>query len=316
MLFFLYGDNLFSLQKSAQKVERDFIAKENSDLNVIRIDGEKTTLSDLSVALASLPFLGNRRLLVIKNLSKNSSKELKKDVANGLEEIPTTSVTLFIEEGEPDKRESLFKELTKKATTKVFALPPIQALPRLIREKVQSLGLEIGEAAAERLALLVGADLMRLDNEIEKLILFARSKSEKEISISDINISVEASPSFKIFDLTDAIGQKNLPKALKVLHEFLGHGEDASLIFNMVIREIRNMLIISDLAKIMPEQKIASEAKMHPFVVKKTLSNLRRFQKGEIERYFLKLRDADWQIKSGQIEQETALIKLIVDFAK
>lgn len=316
MIKFLYGPDTYRIKEATKKLEADFIESQKSDLNVVKIDGEKMTLGRFESEIATMPFLGDKRLIIITNfLLDNSDNDLKKTISEKLKSVPDRIDLVFVEMGEPDKRTSLFKALDRKEIATRFDSLSDLELRQWITAKAGENDCTIANPAIYKLSLFVGPDLWRLQNEIIKLSLIALSKGEKEITADMIEENVEANNNFKIFDLTDAIAVKNSKKALEVLSAFEKEGDDAIRILSLIIYQIRTMLIVDDL-KVLTADKIAKEAAIHPFVVKKTLSALAKFNSVRLKAIFRYLGEIDWQIKSGQIDPEVALDLLVVKLTR
>jgi DNA polymerase-3 subunit delta len=317
MIHFIYGEDTFRSLEALKKIELDFVKSEGDLLNIDKLDGSDLGQGVLESKVQALPFLGSKRLIIVRNLLSEGKKEIKKDAENLLKSIPETSILAFFEEGTPDKRESLYKMLDK--------LPNRQFYPQLegfglrdwISKKAIDNNSEITRESIEKLILFVGPDLFRLDNELSSLSLFVQSQGRKKIEVNDVEKLVEPNNNFKIFDLTDAIAAKNAKKALQVLYAFRKSGEDEFKIFNLIIHQIRTMLVVNDLLRRkFSSDQIAKEAGIHPFVAKKTTSSLRGFSGERLFVMHNQLLETDWQVKSGQLDMISSLEMLIVDFCQ
>ena len=315
MLYFLYGKDSYSIVQRVHEIERAFVDQQKSDFNLAKLDGNLLTASRFSEAAFTPPFLGDRRLIIIKNfLLSDVDKVEKGKIADLLEKIPDENSVVFADDGLPDQRQVIFKRLLKFAEAEHFPEPSVQTLPAWIKQRVTALDGQIDNDAAYNLAVSVGPDLWQLQSEIEKLVLFSQAKNSP-IKLADVSDLVPANNSFKIFDLLDALAQKDLKKALLVNNSFLSAGEESFMIFNMIVYQLRNMLVVDDLMRAgKTEQNIAREASLHPYVTSKLVSSLRKFKDKEVAANFCRLAEYDWKMKSGEIEPETALVLLVVQF--
>lgn len=315
MLYFIYGENSYGVVKVAEKIRADFLAK-HGDFNLIELDGAKASISQIVDSLMALPFLGDRRLVLIKNfLLDNSDKEGKKKLSSLFSKIPDTTDAAFIETDLPDKRESIFKELLKIA--KVSYLGPVdeRKLLALAKEKLQAVN--ISNEALAMLCQYIGPDLWRLENECAKITSLFEATGQ-EIGKKEIALLVEPINSLKIFDLTDAIARKDGRRALVILERFLKDGEDEFKIFNLIIFQLRSLLLISEARQNGSGSKddIASQTGINPYVVQKTLPLASRFTLKSLKEFYFSLHETDWGIKSGRIDPQVAIPLLIVDFCK
>src|SRR5204862_2852474 len=104
---------------------------------------------------------------------------------------------------------------------------------------------KVDQDAARELVDALGADMMLVSRELEKLVLFVGEK--KRITPGDVETMVLAAKQRSLYELTEAISAKDKIKALAVLDALLssGDGEDAAIgHLYMLARTFRQMLII------------------------------------------------------------------------
>jgi DNA polymerase-3 subunit delta len=313
MIYFFYGEDTYRIKEKTDALRRAFLDKQGSDLNLSIFNGKDLSFDIFKNAASQAPFLGDKRFIIIKNLIiENNDKEVKKKIAESLDKLPDFSVLLFIEEGLPDKRESLFKKLEK---TKAEVFLPLEGskLISWIEGKFRSFDLEIDRQALMKLSICTGSDLWKLNNEISKISNFVSSQGRQKVIAADIDLFVEPVNSYRIFDLTDALAVKNINKAMKVLTLFRKDGEESLKIINLIITQLRNMLVIQDQ---IARKESTSILGLHPFVVKKTTDSIRNFKRSDLEKIYRNLAEYDYKIKNGIIEPDLALEMIVVDFCQ
>ncbi|MEI6499233.1 MAG: DNA polymerase III subunit delta [bacterium] len=311
MIYFLYGEDNYSLHQKLREIEQSFLEAEKTDLNISKLDGAKIKKNDFLGIISAMPFLGTKRLIIINNfLLENKDETLIKYIEKNMATFPDYSEIVFAENGLPDGKGTLFKALKKMPNAIQSPLLDERAVKQWIEARVAELGCKIYNDAIYKLQFFVGADLWRLENEIIKLSMYAKHRGTGEIVQADIELLVQSENLPGVFDLTDAIAAKNEKKALLILHQSLNGGEEEMKMFNIIISHYRKMLIIDDL---LVNHRPLELSKIHPFVAKKIQSTLRLFRKNEVKRNFLMLQDIDVRIKTGKIDAKTALDCFIVD---
>ncbi|MFA7253036.1 MAG: DNA polymerase III subunit delta [Patescibacteria group bacterium] len=317
MINFFYGEDTFSLLEAMKGIEVEFVKSEGSDFNLAKFSGSTMTKELFAANASALPFLGGKRLIIIKNLLlENSDNELKKEIVSYLSKVPDQNDVYFIEFGAPDKRSGLFKTLSKLETSRFFQPLVGTKLTGWICQEAKKNGMEMSQATAARLSFSLGSDLWNLQNEIHKLASFAQSEGRLEIAVADFEI-IDIPEKDKIFDLTDAISSKNLKKALSVLHSLSLKGEEELAILNLVIFQFRIMLLVSSMAaRRISQPSMCKELGVHPFVIQKASGFLHNFTFRKLVRNYLLLQTTDVKIKTGQLEPKLALTLLIEDFCK
>lgn len=322
MYYFIYGEDVYSIKRKINTIKDRFLEKDLTGLNISEIDGGSMTLNQFFSVVWAAPFLYTKRLIIIKNLLlDNADKDLKKEIASKLEEIPESSVVFFAESGLPDARTSLFKSLNKPKIAQKFGPITQNDLSQMIGEKCDMEGVKIvPDAKIKLINNLLEGDLWLAENEITKLILYSKTRTEKEkavISEKNVDEMVRVNNASNIFKFVEALAHRNSQKAINDLFDLTNNGENELYIFSMIVYQYRVMLIISDLMKRGHSQKeIASLAKLHPFVVEKTKSILKSYSIESIRSIYQKLQEADYKMKSGQVLPCLCLELLIVDLCK
>ena len=197
-----------------------------------------------------------------------------------------------------------------------FDVPKPKDLSRWIVVRTQKRGGKIDPRAAALLAQNIGSNLLILDQEIRKLLLYCGK---------GVTISVEAVQTMVpyvqtadvIFDMVDALGQRNPQKAAIFLHRLLDTGEHPLGIFGMVVRQFRLLIQtrwLIDQRQTVPD--IKNRLDLHPYVVQKLYSQALRFTPGQLKAAYTLLMEADISIKTGEIEPVTALDLLVAKLTR
>ena len=309
MVYLFYGENTYTLSENLLSLKKRFI-KEQGDMNISEIDGNHLSKNEFFSLAFSLPFLSSKRLVIIKNLLLgNSDSEFKKYVADNLSKVPDSTVLIFAEYGMPDKRLSLFKILSMSPkNSKNFQIFSGLKLENWLSEKVLAEGGKISKEALQNLQVYCGNDLWKLENEIKKLVLYQKAFGEKEITSASIEKLVEPILSPNIFEFIEAGANGNTSRATKLLYALLLSGENELKIFSMIVYQFRIMLILDDLLrKKLSPNEMSKCARIHPYVVQKTLHLIKKWDREKLINYYLALGDIDAAIKSGQIDSGVAL---------
>jgi len=301
MIYFIYGNDTYRLKKTVDAMRAKY--EDSSGMNSSVLDGDYD-IEKIRSNVMSLPFLTDKRLVIIKNILGAKGVDGKK-IIEILDNKPESTIILFIEEGEPDKRTALFKRLMKEKPKELDLLQGGELL-KWIKAETEKNGGNIETKEANMLAGYYGGDLWQLKNEIQKLVNYDKKITEENIeklSVANVNV--------KIFDLTDAITAKNREKAYKILSELLDSGENEMYILSMIQWQVRNLALVYDL-KNSNERDIASKAKMNPYIVKKTLSATRKIESLDtIKAYYSLIIEAENDIKTGLCEPDVSIEILV-----
>lgn len=316
MYYLFYGEDTFSLKEKIVSLKEQILKKTEFPPEVFVLQGSDLTKPQFDEVAFAVSIFSAKKIVEIRNfLIENKDKNLAEYIGKNLEKIPETTLIIFSEYGLPDKRSSLFKKLNKPKLA--FEFKPIigSRLFGWIIEKGKILDLKIGMREAEKIAEYLGSDLWRINSEIEKLSLYASANGRENITAEDIEENLTPENFNTNFDLIDAVAAKNGKKAYQVMDKLIKGGVNEILIFSMIVYQYRTMLSVLDYSKRGESQgSIARIVKMHPFVVSKTINNLRNSGQQDIEKIFMELSNVDKKIKSGQIEARLALDLVLAEF--
>lgn len=297
-LVFMHGEDSFSLHQELKRWRNMFVEKYD-ETNLENIDGSKSSPEEIAAAVNSMPFLAEKRLVIVKDfMASNKADELKKLIPT-LEKLPETTVIVIAETSPPDKRSALFKWLNKESSPRLFAKPKGMQLSTWISRQANASGGNIDSRTANYLAEAVGGDLWKLANEVQKLSLFAQGKA---ITPDMIDTLVTGSIEQSIFTMTDQLAKKDISGALKTMKRLQAQGQDGPYIFAMITRQFRLMLEMKALSEErVPSNAIAQKMGVHPYVVKTTIKQCKNFTHSQLKRALKKLLEIDRRLKTGGI---------------
>lgn len=312
-LFLFTGEETYLLNNQINDWKSAY-TKKHGDMNLEILDGAEIPLNELMAAAIAMPFLSEKRLIFIHGLpdapkTRNKNKVTKKDekrdedlkrFGENLKNIPESSIVVFVQPN-PDKRFSFYKKLMKEAEVKEFDLLQGGMLISWIQNEVKKKGCTIDYGTAEYLSTLAGLGLWRLSSEINKITSHSPGEAVNKTLIDQLVVpTLEAN----IFHFTDALGAKNSKKAIRKLHETMAAGENLRPVFYMIVRQFRLLLQGSGYMANNPNGNsisFASSLKLHPFVAKNTLEQVRRFNLRELKKSYAELLDIDTSLKTSKI---------------
>ncbi|OGJ52066.1 DNA polymerase III subunit delta [Candidatus Peregrinibacteria bacterium RIFOXYB2_FULL_32_7] len=298
-IILFHGPNTFNLEKTLKSWIKAFYDKYNGDLNIEILDSQNLQMQEILKKAGTMPFLAEKRMVVIKNFLSESDKDEQKKLIENLNEIPDFTILIFAESSPPDKRTSLYKKLEKDCRVEFFEELEGLTLTNWILEQIKKHEGKISSTNANYLSLYVGNDTWQLSQEIQKLCLFA---SEKEITKEDIEKLSTPLLSTSIFKLTDAIGFKKQKEALNLLERIIQSGEELPMIFHMLVRQFRLIIMIKECYEQgIPANTIAKTLKQHPFAVSNILKQCQTYNFDELKKIYKKLLDIEIAFKTGKI---------------
>lgn len=330
MFYVFHGNDEFSCAEALADFKARMGDPVTADLNTTYLDGRKVTFSALVHACDTVPFMAQVRLVIVENLwarltGRRSRGAAKAKLSKGnkdfldallayLPRLPETTRLAFVEAKSLPSTHPVIKlaQAEKQGHIREFRTPDERSggLEHWIRARAKKRGGDIETRAAHELANFVGGNLRLLDRELEKLIVYVDGLHP--ISVEDVRRLVSYVHEANIFEMTDALGRRDGPRASRLLHSMLDSGYNTLYLLSMIVRQFRIMIQVKDLAErgVHPND-IPTRLGMKPFVARKGLSQAARFSMRQLETIHRKLWETDLSIKTGQMGPVLALDLLV-----
>ena len=352
MFYILHGDEEFVRSEEIAKLKAQIVQNGMGDLNIAMFDGRKTGLDELINACSTLPFLTNRRLVIVENLlqrfdpqgrsgrtsgtaattptgesdsvslgkgAHEANSEPNREYAKGLlaylRNLPPTTRLIFVEDKSLSRRNPILKQAPEIPNSYVREFRALDT-PKLhdwIRQRAKAKGAAIERSAVSLLVSFVGQDLRLLSQELEKLAAYVGYA--RSISGDDVKALVSVASEENIFALVDSLGLRNRRQAMRHLQDLLASGASDLYLLAMIARQVRLILSVKDLGKeqgLKPDEIRRELHISHQFIVDKLLQQSRQFSMEELEDILRRLVEIDQAIKTGRIEGSLALELLVL----
>lgn len=321
-VFLLHGEELYLSMEKLNFWQKAFIKKYGEESFIEKIDGKNPDLAEFDSNLQSLPFLSEKKLVIVKDfISQNKDDEIKK-MAKIIAKTPDFTVLIFHESKSINKSNAVHKKIADIGEVETFERLSPHTLSKKLQQEAQKKELKISAPLLNYLVTHCGSDLYTLINELEKLKTYAQESAITQQTIDEL---VPASLQTSIFKLTDKIGEKNVREALKTLKIIEENDEDLAQTFFMIVRHFRILIQVKDLIeKKETGLSIAKKIKQPPFVVQKHSGQSRNFTIPTLEKIYQNLLKIDHNFKTGVIkifktdnrQYKLAIEKLIIDCCK
>jgi len=339
MFYLLHGDDEFTSREQLKTLRQ----KDTFGYNLDTYNGAEVDLKKIILTINTLPFLSEQRLVVIDGLpkkkrssetaatptagkgsktkkSKKSSRAgpltragFEKELAEYIATMQETTVLAVLAEEALEASNPLVKVAEQYGKVIYNTLPKGAALENWITKRTKNLGVSIAPQAKKLLADFIGNNLRLLANELDKLATYVGKGAT--INIDDVRQLSAQVQEARIFDLTDALAQRNCQQALNILHDLLSDGEPPLKLLSTITTQVRSLLLVKELAqKGMHAPQIASTLGIAPFIVDKSLRQVGKFSPAQLERAYRQLLATDAALKRSRLTPEMALDLLVVQF--
>ncbi len=277
-------------------------------------DGREAKAEAVMSALRNVSLFGGGGTLVVLR----DAEKLPKDTVEALTDYlasPAEGSTVVVQAEKLDGRTRFMQTMRKKGA--IVECKPLydNQIPGWINMEVRRRNLQISQEAARFLSDLVGNDLGQLIQAIERVAIYIGDR--KVIDLKDIEESVAETHQHTIFELTDAVGQRKLTKAMGYLENILSGGEHPLMILRMLARHFRILIKAREVGGRMNDNaQIAKYLGVHPFYAKNYMGQSRNFSMSELKRAFRVLHRCDRELKSSRVSSLRILERAFIEIVK
>lgn len=295
-VYLLYGEEAY-LKKQYKDKLRNAMLSPDDTMNYAYYEGKGTNIKEVIDLAETLPFFAERRLIVLEDTGffKNATA----DLADYIKEMPETTAMIFVE-SEVDKRGKLYKAVQSRGRAVELGRQDENTLLRWIMGSVKKEGKQISEGTVRHFLTKVGTDMENIQKELEKLFCYVLEKGI--ITTEDVETICTTQITNQIFDMVNAVADKEQRKALDYYYDLLALKEPAMRILFLLTRQFKLLLEVKVLTKQGFDRKdIASKTGLHPFVVGKYQEQAKSFSKKELRAIMEESADIEESVKTGKL---------------
>ncbi|QNI37962.1 DNA polymerase III subunit delta [Edaphobacter albus] len=334
--YVLVGDEIFLYDRCRKAVLSTLVPEDFRDFSLHDLDLSETSIFEALDRAQTPSLMAPFQVLFIRNIKNLYGRGSKKEEFAAIEayfrspnpqalilfvadhiRIPTDVRRMDYQDKERFDR--IRETLGEWCGTVELARVDENDAVRWIADTAESRSVRFDPDAARELADSLGADMMLISSEFEKLLLYVEGKNR--VTLGDVETMVLAAKQRSLYELTDAISAKDRPRALALLHGLLNAsdgGEDAAIgHLYMLARTFRQMLII--LEKNVRDSRAIWQAlwqgfRMPPFAAEDLIRQARRYKsRRELTRALRLVARADLELRSSPVNKVLVLERLVLD---
>ena len=324
------GEDDFSVRQSLEEIKKGIGDQTVLAANTTVLDGKQVTLDQLRGACETVPFLTEKRLVVVEGLlerfepsaktgrkkvvKRNDRQDEYKSIANYVSRIPGFTELVLVD-GKIGNHNPLLRELSAAAQVKSFPLLKEAKLRQWIEHRVTEAGGSISSQAVELLVRFVGSNLWIMANEVDKLVLFTAGRRIEE---GDVRAVVSYTQEANVFAMVDAILGFKAGNAQELLQQLLKQGAVPAYLLVMISRQVQLMFRVKELRS---QGKSRNEIQnklglTSDFVLRKAWEQADKYSPARLREVYHRLLEADLSIKTGKYDGELALNILIAELGQ
>ncbi len=310
-IYLLTGEEVYLRSQYKKKLQEALVSPEDT-VNINFYQGKGISVQELIDQAETMPFFSERRLLVIEDSGffKNASPEL----AEYLEQVPETTYFLFVE-NDVDKRGKLYKTVKKNGSIAEFSSQTEDTLMRWILGILKKEQKNITRSTMELFLEKTGTDMNQINMELEKLLSYTLGK--EIITAEDVEAVCTTQTVNQIFEMINAMAQKNQRRALDLYYDLLALKEAPMRILYLIARQFNQIMQISELSSQgLGREAIAEKLGIQSFIVRNGLRYARSFSQEQLRYAVETAVQTETDVKTGKLDEKLAVELVIVEMSK
>ena len=306
-IYLLYGEEGYLKRQYRDRFIKAMLP-EGDTMNYAHYEGKNINVREVIDLAETLPFFAQRRLIVFEDTGffKSAGAEL----ADYIKDMPETTYFIFVE-NEVDKRSKLYKAVKAKGHIVELTTQDEGTLKRWIQGIVRREKKQISDSVILYFLNKVGTDMENIQRELEKVFCYALDR--QEITREDIDAVCVTQITNHIFDMVNAVADKNQRRALDLYYDLLALKEPPMRILFLMIRQYRILFQVKGLSgQGYGKKEIASKAGLHPFAAGKYMDQAKKFRMSELRAVMEDGADIEQRVKTGLLTDNLAVELFIV----
>jgi len=354
--YVLAGDEVFLLDRCRTAVLKAFVPADLRDFSLSELDLASTSIFEVLDRAQTPSLMAPFQVIFVRNVRQLYTRGSKKEEFAELDRyfkspnpqallifvadfVRITSDTRRMDMEDKTRFERLQETLGAHCGMVELARVTDEDAMRWAVSTAQAEGVKLEPDAARELVDALGADMMLVASELEKLLLYVSGRIgaavdgrlaepgpaglKGRITLGDVETMVLGAKQRSLYELTDAISAKDRPRALGLLHGLLNSsdaGEDAAIgHLYMLARTFRQMLVIQE--KNVRDTRAIWQAlwqgfRIPPFAAEDLIRQARRYKnRRELTRALRLVARADVELRSSPPDKRLVLERLVYDLA-
>lgn len=302
-LYLIYGlENYLINEKIKEIVDKSKVETDN----IISFDLDEDSIMSVLVEASTVGMFSDKKVLIVNNanflcanksLSENELDELNKYIEHPFEDV---TIVFVVRDEKLDSRKKITKNLSK--ICKVYECNKIDSynmnnyLSNYIRDK----GYSISSDSVDLIISKVGYELSNIINELDKLFIY--KDTDKKITKEDIENVITKNIEKNIFELTNAIVNRNKDKIMEIYNDLILAKEDPIKLLVTLSNQLRLILQVKLMRKSgYSEKEIVTTLKEHPYRINLAMKS--SFEINDLKKKMLKLSELDYKIVTGEVDK-------------
>ena len=304
-VYFLQSEEPYYIDVIVDYIENSILDEGEKSFNQVTLYGKETDFKQVIDQSLQFPMMASHRVVVVKEAQEMSSLIKLADYI--AQPSPQTILVLAHKHKKLDKRKKkIWTALKKNAvvldTKKIYD----NQVPGLISGMAKEKNINLSPKIANMIAEHLGANLSKINNELDKLSL--NLDSSTAVTMEHVETYIGISKDYNVFELQKALGMRDKSKAYKIIEYFSRNHKAHPIQMNIgALFNYFSKLFIAKKYINADNKTFASATKVNPFFAQEYKSAAKNYELDELKKVFRLIHDMDKKSKGVESKRSDDL---------
>lgn len=288
--YLLHGEEPYYIDKVADYMEDHLLNEMEKAFNQVVVYGKDANVTSIIDEARQYPMMSTKRVIILKEAQQ--MKNIADLLPYAEHPVSTTILVICFKYGKLDKRTKFYKALEDKGV--VFESKKIydNQVANWVKEYLKAENYTCDNGVCDLIAEYLGADLSKISNELNKLIL--NVPKGKSIKTDDVRELIGISKEFDVFELQKMLGERNFAKASQIINYLADNqGPNPSVVIITNLFGYFNKVLIANQHGAKSDQELSKLTGINPFFLKEYRQAAKNYSKQQLAVIFEALKNAD-----------------------
>ena len=297
-VYYLMGDEPYYIDKICDWIAENVLQPEERDFNQTVLFGSDVNASQIVDAARRYPMMSEYQVLIVKEAQNIKNTEPLEKYFK--QPMPSTILVLCHKNGKIDGRKQGFVKAIRDAGV-LFESVKLKenALPAFIENYLKAREVSIDPKSTQLIAESIGADLSRLTGELDK-VLISLPADNRKVTPQVVEDQIGVSKDFNGFELKDAIVNRNVLKANRIINYFDKNPKAGSVysFLPLLFNYFQNLMIAYYCPQKGSQEALAQWLELrNAWAAREYVTGLRNYSGMKVMQIISKLREIDAKSK-------------------
>lgn len=297
-IYFLEGEEPYFMDRISDLILDSVLTEDEKGFNQSILYGKDLSIDTIMTTAKRFPMMAERQVVVIREAQ--NIKNIEDLAAYAEKPMKSTILVVNYKYKTIDKRKKLYKSLQKNGA--YFESKPIydNQVPAWISKYLKEKNLGIDPRAAQMITDFVGSNLQRIVNELDKVTISLVPGTS--IMPDDVEKNIGISKDFNTFELQNALGNKDILKANRIINYFIDNEKlhPLTVVIGMLVGYFRKLLAYYSIENKSDRTLVAQKLGVNPFFINDYVNASKNYSLDKVINIISIMREYDLRSKGGR----------------